>query len=63
IGGTSLFGGRATIAGSMVGSLIPVILATGLVIVGVEAFYQLIVVGAILIIAVYLDQRRRERLK
>jgi ribose transport system permease protein len=62
IGGTSLFGGRATIAGSMVASLIPVILGTGLVILGVPSFYQLIVVGAILIAAVFVDQRRRERL-
>jgi len=62
IGGTSLFGGRATIAGSMVASLIPVVLGTGLVILGVPSFYQLIVVGAILIAAVYVDQRRRERL-
>jgi len=62
IGGTSLFGGRATIAGSMVASLIPVILATGLVILGVPSFYQLIFVGLILIAAVYVDQRRRERM-
>jgi ribose transport system permease protein len=62
IGGTSLFGGRATIAGSMVAALIPVILGTGLVILGVPSFYQLIVVGAILIAAVFIDQRRRERL-
>jgi ribose transport system permease protein len=62
IGGTSLFGGRATIAGSMVASLIPVILGTGLVILGVPSFYQLIAVGAILIAAVFIDQRRRERL-
>jgi ribose transport system permease protein len=62
IGGTSLFGGRATIAGSMVGSLIPVVLGTGLVILGVPSFYQLIVVGLILIVAVFIDQRRRERL-
>jgi ribose transport system permease protein len=62
IGGTSLFGGRATIAGSMVASLIPVVLGTGLVILGVPSFYQLIVVGVILIIAVYIDQRRRDRL-
>lgn len=62
IGGTSLFGGRATIAGSMVGSLIPVVLGTGLVIMGVPSFYQLIVVGAILIVAVFVDQRRRDRL-
>jgi len=62
IGGTSLFGGRATIAGSMVASLIPVVLGTGLVILGVPSFYQLIVVGVILIIAVYIDQQRRDKL-
>jgi ribose transport system permease protein len=63
IGGTSLFGGRASVGGSMVGALIPLVLATGLVIVDVDSFYQLIVVGMILVIAVYLDQRRRERLE
>jgi ribose transport system permease protein len=62
IGGTSLFGGAASIGGSMIGSLIPVVLGTGLVILGVATFYQLIVVGIILIIAVYIDQRRRNRL-
>lgn len=62
IGGTSLFGGRATIVGSMVATLIPVVLGTGLVILGVPSFYQLIVVGVILIIAVYIDQQRRDRL-
>ena len=45
----------------MVASLIPVILGTGLVILGVPSFYQLIVVGAIIIIAVYVDQRNRGR--
>jgi ribose transport system permease protein len=63
IGGTSLYGGRASVGGSMVGALIPTVLATGLVIIGVESFYQLMVVGLILIIAVFVDQRRRERMK
>ena len=38
-------------------------LGTGLVILGVATFYQLIVVGIILIIAVYIDQRRRNTLR
>lgn len=63
IGGTSLFGGRASVGGSMVGSLIPLVLITGLVIVGIASFYQLIIVGAILIVAVYLDQHRREQME
>jgi ribose transport system permease protein len=63
IGGTSLFGGVASIGGAMIGALIPVVLGTGLVILGVQAFYQLIVVGVILIAAVYLDRRRRQALE
>ncbi len=59
IGGTSLFGGIASIGGTLLGSLIPVMMANGLVIMNVQPFYQLVVVGIILIIAVYLDQRRR----
>ena len=62
IGGTSLFGGVASIGGAMIGSLLPTVLGTGLVILGVATFYQLIVVGVILIIAVYVDQRRRNSL-
>jgi len=63
IGGTSLFGGVASIPGSVVGTLIPVVLATGLVIMRVDSFYQLIVVGVIIIIAVYIDQQNRQLLK
>jgi ribose transport system permease protein len=61
IGGTSLFGGRASIGGSLSGALIPVVLGTGLVIAGLPFYYQQAVVGVILLIAVYIDQRRRER--
>ncbi len=59
IGGTSLFGGRGTMFGTVVGVFIPVVLASGLVIVGVQSFWQQVVIGAILIIAVYFDQIRR----
>ena len=62
IGGTSLFGGRGSIGGSVIGTLIPVVLLSGLVIVGVEPFWQNISIGAILIIAVAVDQFNRERL-
>ncbi len=62
LGGTSLFGGIASIGGTLLGSLIPVMMANGLVIMNVQPFYQLVAVGIILIIAVYLDQRRRSRL-
>jgi ribose transport system permease protein len=61
IGGTSLFGGVGTIAGTVVGVFIPAVLRNGFVIVGVQPFWQQVAVGAVLIIAVYLDQLRRAR--
>jgi ribose transport system permease protein len=62
LGGTSLFGGVASMAGTLLGSLIPVMMANGLVIMNVQPFYQLVAVGVILLIAVFLDQRRRSRM-
>jgi ribose transport system permease protein len=61
IGGTSLFGGIGTIVGTVVGVFIPAVLRNGFVIVGVQPFWQQVAVGAVLIIAVYLDQLRRAR--
>lgn len=61
LGGTSLFGGIASIGGSILGTLVPVMLQNGLVIMQVQPFYQFVVVGLILIAAVYFDQRRRAR--
>jgi ribose transport system permease protein len=61
IGGTSLFGGVGTILGTVVGVFIPAVLRNGFVIVGVQPFWQQVAVGAVLIIAVYLDQLRRSR--
>ena len=64
IGGTSLFGGVGAMAGTVVGVFIPVVLASGLVIVGVQSFWQQVMIGVILIAAVYFDQlRRRARLR
>jgi ribose transport system permease protein len=59
LGGTSLFGGIGTIAGTVVGVFIPVVLQNGFVISGVQPFWQQVAVGAVLIVAVYLDQLRR----
>jgi ribose transport system permease protein len=61
IGGTSLFGGVGTILGTVFGTFIPAVLQNGFVIVGVQAFWQQVAVGAVLIVAVYLDQLRRAR--
>jgi ribose transport system permease protein len=59
IGGTSLFGGIGTILGTVFGVFIPAVLQNGFVIVGLQPFWQQVAVGAVLIIAVYLDQLRR----
>ena len=56
IGGTSLFGGRGTIAGSVIGTAIISVLLTGLIIINVPPFWQLVAVGVVLIAAVYIDQ-------
>jgi ribose transport system permease protein len=59
IGGTSLFGGVGTIVGSMFGLFIPAVLQNGFVIAGVQPFWQQVAVGGVLVLAVYIDQRRR----
>src|SRR5262249_4177156 len=47
IGGTSLFGGRVSIVGAVFGAILASILETGLVIQGLDPFYQLIAVGVV----------------
>ncbi|KRE80902.1 ABC transporter permease [Arthrobacter sp. Soil762] len=59
IGGTSLFGGVGTIFGTVIGLFIPAVLQNGFVIVGIQPFWQQVAVGAVLVLAVYVDQRRR----
>ena len=59
LGGTSMFGGFGTILGTVIGLFIPTTLQNGFVILGIQPFWQLIVVGAVLVAAVYVDQRRR----
>jgi fructose transport system permease protein len=56
IGGTSLFGGRASIAGSVLGAMIVGVFFTGLALVGVESYWQWFAMGCLLIGAVALDQ-------
>jgi ribose transport system permease protein len=56
IGGTSLFGGKGSILGAIVGALIMGVLQNGLTLLAVPSFYQLIAIGCVLILAVYIDQ-------
>ena len=61
LGGTSLFGGVGTILGTTIGVFIPVILLNGFIILGIPPFWQTIAMGAVLILAVYIDQLKRSR--
>jgi len=58
IGGVSLFGGAGTVIGTVIGALIIAVLTTGLVMLNVAAFWQFIVIGTVVIIAVLIDQSR-----
>ena len=58
IGGVSLFGGAGTVIGTVIGALIIAVLTTGLVMLNVAAFWQFIVIGTVVIVAVLIDQSR-----
>jgi ribose transport system permease protein len=60
IGGTSLFGGIGTIFGTLVGVFIPTVLQNGFIIMRIQPFWQEVAVGAVLILAVYVDQLKRK---
>lgn len=59
LGGTSLFGGMGSVFGTVVGVFIPVILLNGFVILGIPPFWQTVAMGAVLILAVWIDQLKR----
>ena len=61
IGGTSLFGGRGTIYGTVLGALLLSMVTNALVIAGVDYFWQLVVMGAIVLIAVAIGNLRERR--
>jgi ribose transport system permease protein len=60
IGGASFFGGRGTVLGVMAGVLIIGLLRNGLNINNVSSFWQMILIGLVIIMAVYLDVLRRK---
>jgi len=60
IGGTSLFGGEGNIIGTLIGALLVTTIRNGLNILGVYAFWQYVVNGLIIILAVAIDQARRK---
>jgi ribose transport system permease protein len=58
LGGTSLFGGRASVIGSLFGSVMIGLINNGLILAGLESSQQQIVRGAIIIVAVALARRK-----
>lgn len=57
IGGTSLFGGKGTVVGTLIGALIIGVLRNGLNLLGISSFIQQIVIGAVIIGAILLDTK------
>lgn len=61
LGGTSLFGGRGTVGGTVIGAFVIGFLSDGLVLVGVSEFWQMIAKGSVIVAAVALDEAQRRR--
>lgn len=59
LGGTSLFGGRGVVLGTLVGALIVGVFRNGLTLMGVSSVYQILVTGVLVILAVATDQLSR----
>jgi fructose transport system permease protein len=61
LGGTSLFGGRGRMSGTLVGVLIVGVFRNGLQLIGVESVYQVLITGILVILAVVVDQFARRQ--
>ena len=56
LGGTSLAGGRGTILGTIVGAFVIGVLRNGMIIEGVSSFWQMVITGGVIVLAVVIDQ-------
>jgi fructose transport system permease protein len=61
LGGTSLFGGRGNVIGTLIGALIVGVFRNGLVLIGVSSVYQTLITGLLVILAVSFDQLSHRR--
>jgi fructose transport system permease protein len=61
LGGTSLFGGRGSVLGTLIGALIVGVIRNGLQLIGVASIYQTLITGILVILAVTVDQVSRRR--
>jgi erythritol transport system permease protein len=56
LGGTSLMGGRGSVTGSLIGACVIGVLSDGLVMLGVSEFWQMVIKGTVIVLAVAIDQ-------
>jgi fructose transport system permease protein len=61
LGGTSLFGGRGTVIGTLIGAVIVGVFRNGLTLIGVQVIYQYLVTGILVILAVSVEQLTHRR--
>ena len=59
LGGTSLMGGVGTIVGTVIGAFIIGVISDGMVMCGVSEFWQMIIKGLVIVLAVIIDQYQR----
>jgi len=62
VGGASLFGGQGTIIGTLIGAFLIAIIRNGAVLLNINIFYQNVIIGVVIWLAVFWDQFRRHRL-
>jgi ribose transport system permease protein len=62
IGGASLFGGVGTIGGTLIGAFLMAVITNGAVLLNITQYYQQVIIGVIIWVAVWWDQVRRRRL-
>ena len=62
IGGASLFGGQGTVVGTLIGAFLIALIRNGAVLLDINTFYQQVIIGVVIWLAVFWDQYRRRRL-
>jgi ribose transport system permease protein len=62
IGGASLFGGQGTVVGTLIGAFLIALIRNGSVLLDVNIYYQQVIIGVVIWVAVLWDQYRRRRL-
>jgi ribose/xylose/arabinose/galactoside ABC-type transport system permease subunit len=60
IGGTSLFGGRGTVIGLLIGLLIMQTIASGMVVASIDPWWQTVLTGAIVLFSLAVDRKRKK---